>query len=599
MCSALLFSSGCDLTRNYTKIDRTGNKEFQEYRDAMAPRLPEPTEKAADGADAGIPDLQSYVASPSDTMKPMPLVSVAVNQTVPLRDVLFELAKQAGYGIELDPHISGSIIFAAQDKPFDYVVQRICDIAGLRYKIEEGTLRVEVDTPYSKTYKIDYLSYIRKNSGSISNNISVVSGEGADTGSMYSASGQSEADFWGELDTNLKQLLGQDASSGNLKTAATPQITAAQPNPAPVDPVVVEGKDGDKKVEVQPPAAVLQVSSLPTADTETGAGTGQENTGSAKAAFALNKQAGLITVYATERQHKLVQDYLREVRRSVAAQVLIEAKVLEVSLEDQYSAGVNWDALSDIFKSRSLGTMGINFGSYGTGLNGLTVNYNNGDLGVMLEALSTFGTVKAISSPRVTVLNNQSAVLNMAANRVYFELKIDTTTADNTSQTTIDSKAKNVPEGVLINVQPSIDLDNRTISMAIRPTITRIEQRVMDPGVVFAAQQANINLDDFVGVPEVNVQEIDSVVKMNSGQAVLMGGLMKDYNSPTQSGVPVLSEMPVFGALFRSHVDDLTKKELVIFLRATILDGDDSTGIDDTDRDLYRKFSDDRRPWKL
>lgn len=583
---AMLVLGGCDLTRNYTKMDRTGNMEMQDYRDALAPRPLEQEEGAGAAADSDIPAFQSYVAAPSDDLKPMPLVSISVNQTVPLRDALFELAQQAGYDIELDPRISGSVIFTARNKPFDMVVKRISEVAGLRYKFEDGVVRVELDTPYNKTYKVDYLSYIRKNSGSVNNKVSVVSGEGADVGSNFQMSGSSEADFWGELQKNLTQLLGAASASGNLKTGVDPVITATEPNPAPVDPIVVKGEDGKEQVQVQPPAAVLQVTSLPAG--EGGAESPEPQGGT----FAVNQQAGMVSVFATERQHELVREYLKELKRSVTAQVLIEAKVVEVSLNDQFATGIDWGQLASVLDDRiSVGFAGTDSPGIGNVPGAITINYSSDDVNATMEAISQFGTIKALASPRITVLNNQSAVLNVADNIVYFEIEVDSTSEDGITTVTVDSNIKSVPEGVLINVQPSIDIDNQSISMAVRPTVTRITGTVEDPAVNFL----NVNVTS--EIPEVNVQEMDSVVRMNSGQAVIMGGLMQDRTESNQTGVPVLSEVPVLGGLFRNQSDTVSKTELVIFLKATILDN--GSGIDDTDRDIYKKFSDDRRPWKL
>ena len=120
----------------------------------------------------------------------------------------------------LDPRISGSIIFTAKDKPFDDVVKRIAEISGLRYKFDDDVLRVELDTPFSKTYKIDYLNYVRKSTSSVDNNISVATDQGAKTGSSFEAASQSENDFWTELSTNLTQILGVDQSEGNMKTSS-------------------------------------------------------------------------------------------------------------------------------------------------------------------------------------------------------------------------------------------------------------------------------------------------------------------------------------------------------------------------------------------
>jgi MSHA biogenesis protein MshL len=129
--------------------------------------------------------------------------------------------------------------------------------------------------------------------------------------------------------------------------------------------------------------------------------------------------------------------------------------------------------------------------------------------------------------------------------------------------------------------------------MSLRPTITRITQRVPDPAVQFLNVAGVESL-----IPEVNVQEIDSVIKMRSGQPIVMGGLLQDRSTVVSEGVPGLMEIPMVGGLFRSNNNLIRKTELVILLKATILDGDDG-GISNSDKDLYRRFSEDRRPFKL
>jgi MSHA biogenesis protein MshL len=604
LCAVCAFGSfalaGCDLAENQLKMDRAANMEFQDFRDGLAPRPLEDDVDAAGKFDDDIPAMQTYVAAPSDNMKAMPLVTVSVNQTVPLRDVLYELAKQADYDLELDPRIRGSIIFSARERPFDVVIKRIADISGLRYNFEDDILRVEVDTPYQKLYKIDYLSYIRTNSGSISNNVAVVSGEGADTGSRFQAVTESEVDFWGELDTNLTQILGLSRRAASLMTANDPELTAAAQNPAPVVPVVA---DGDGGVTVQAPNPVLQVNSLPNVASTGGRGNNTEDFTQVEATFALNKQAGIVSVFATERQHKQVAEYMHDVERSVTAQVLVEAKILEVGLTDEFSAGIDWNVFTG--NNGGLGLDVASATSIRPSLDPVILPsadffaaFVSQDLNVFAEAMSRFGTVRALASPRLTVLNNQSAVLNVADNQVYFELDIDVTRDGDSDDVSVevDTDIRNVPEGVLINVQPSINLDKRTISMSVRPTVTRIVDFVDDPGVAFIVEDADLDGGIVSRIPVVNVQEMDSVIKMNSGQAIVMGGLMQDSVNSEQNSVPVLGEMPVFGALFRSQNDKISKSELVIFLKATIID---TTNVDETDKDLYRKFGHDRRPLNL
>lgn len=596
--------------------------EMQDYRDGMATRMSDTREEDAASESLGrIPDLQPYMAQNTAQMKSMPLVSISVNQSVPIRDALFELAHQANYDIELDPNIRGSVIFTARERPFDEVVARISDIAGLRYKFDNDVLRVEVDTPYNKIYKIDYLSYVRSNKSGVRNDIGVVSGDGADTGSSFETSAESEANFWGELEANLDQLVRKQ-QTGALKTKRDPRITATTPNPNVQ--AVAPQTDENGNVQVAAPQATLQVESLPMDEEETGKSKGSDESA---ATFTINKQAGLINVYAGERVQKQVDEYLKVLKRAVSSQVLIEAKVLEVALNDEYATGIDWSILglpggiTTDFLSASTTRIGqgivadpITGGTKiantllpstagaiaGTSLGGspnFVMGVAGNDVAALIQAIQSFGTVRALASPRLTVLNNQSAVLNVATNRVYFDIDIDVTSDDNGTQTDISSDIKNVPEGVLVNVQPSINLDDRTVSMAVRPTITRIVNQRPDPAVQYVTASNNIDGVENL-VPELNVQEIDSVIQSRSGQAVVMGGLLQDRTTNTDTGVPVLSETPLLGNLFKNHNNTVVKTELVIFLKATILDNP-SDSVHNTDKDLYRQFSSDRRPLKF
>lgn len=662
--SAMLPVSGCDLAQNHLKIDRSTNAEVQDLRDGMAPREVE----FADGKVADdVPDLQAYVSEDSQALKPMPLVSISINQSIPIREALFELAKQANYDVQLDPRITGSIIFTARNKPFDTVIDQICEISGLRYKMDgDNNLRIELDTPYSKNYKLDYIAFVRKNKSKISTDVGIsgnAEGSDAETGSQYNIETLAESDFWLELDTNLKQILASNSQGSYLKTKTDPQITLTSANPevqppvppmdgaalndsspqagsyisvpmslpaepatvdepvaaapatatvvpaappvtapapataaTPVAPAVAQAPVpqpvGQAPATAAPAQSTLRVESLPTGASS------DPNAVTFTPAYSINRQAGLVSIYANERLHKQVESYLAEIRRSTTSQVLIEAKVLEVRLTDEFITGINWEtvgsSLGEFSLDMNLATPIMNPGNTG---NLFSIGYAGNDMSALVNALSRFGSVRALASPRITVVNNQPAVLSVAKNTVYFELDVTqtpATVAGGQPVTTTDTQIKTVPEGVLINVLPSIDLDRGQVSMQVRPTITRIDSFKPDPGVEIAG--AGLGLESLI--PELNVQEIDSVVRMKSGQAMVMGGLLEDRTSSEQNGIPVLSEVPMFGALFRSQNDKVSKTELVIFLKATILkDGGES--VHNTDRELYRTFAKDRRPTKM
>lgn len=560
-----VFSSGCQAVRNQATFDRSGEKELQDYRDLFSPRRMATEETL--GKD-GAPDLMPMVATPPDLILPSPLVTVAVNQTVSLRDLMFELAEQANVDIEMDPQIRGSLIFTARDKPFNEVIDRICAMAGLRYTFGAGVLRIELDRPYVKTYRVDYMGVTRTSASSINSSISVSgSSSGASStsttaGSNSSISGSYTSGFWTEIDAGLKQVLAASDTFMSLATQADPVATPmAAPNADPNAPPSLSTPTLNVAMGPSGPAAPNPAST-----------------------FTIAKETGIVTVFASERQHKLVKKFLDTYRKITMTQILIETKVLEVSLSDEFMTGIQWGNLDF---GRHLNAQ-LDFPNAGidplAGGSQFNVNLDLGHLfNPMVRMLSTYGTVRALSSPRVTVMNNQPAVVNVSRNRVYFTAtSAGSTTTTNGVTTTIPPtfSPASAPEGVLLNVLPTANPDTGEIILSLRPTVSKITAMIPDPGLVGNS------------VPELSVQEIDSIVKMQSGQTMVMGGLMRDDNTVSTEGVPVAADIPVIGNLFRNRSDDVRKSELVILLQATIAPG---STVDINDRRIYNAFAKERR----
>lgn len=592
--AVLLVLTGCSDFENRLKYDRAAEQSREDYREALSPR---PAVDVSDLNSQMIPAPQPFAATPVELEDPMPLVSISVNQTVPLRDLLFELADQAGFDIEMDPQIQGSIILTARNRPFDEVIDRIADMAGLRYKLKDGLLRVQLDRPYHKNYKMDYVNVARSLNSSISLDVSVVSGDGADVGSAASIDTSTETDFWAELASNIEQILTSSDNFVSLATLTNPQVQ-------PVPPTLPLQYDAQGNVVAGGGAPVLNIQ-FPTAP-------GEPPLPNAPATYSINRQSGLISVFASHRQHNEVEEYLERLKASATSQVLIEAKILEVSLTDEYAAGINWNSITD-----NVNITGLSYFDSDFSLPGLTppVTVGDGfsatltpgsDLSLVVDAISRFGTVRALSSPRLTVLNHQAAVLNVVENRVFFEFDVEVERADEAGgddTIEVDTEIRSVPEGLVISVLPSIDVDTGLITMALRPTISTVVNTIEDPTPRLAVLVSGLDaadadlLDDLTNqVPELAVQEIDSIVKMQSGQVIVMGGLMRDRNQVEETGVPVLSDVPYLGNLFKNKNDLIEKTELVIFLKATLLPG---SNLHKTDRELYNKFSQDRRPFKM
>lgn len=594
ICVALL--NGCQLTKNQLTYDRAAEAERQEYRDALAPVVLPPKEN-----DAATPDFQPVVSTPSDLKLPSPLVTVSVNRTVSLRDLLFELADQADVDLELDPQIRGSIIFSAKNRPFNQVVDRICEMAGLRYKIsKDNVLRIELDRPYSKSYLVDYVAAARQHQSTISTNISMSKAGGdtdAEGGGQSSASLNTRAggDTWKELTDNLTQILAASDTSTTLATMADPVAVPVNPMP-----VAANGTNPPPpSLPGSPQVAPMAATAAPTLNISSGAA--EPLLPNPPATFSISRQTGLVTVFGSERQHKLIGKFLEDFRKRSTTQVLIEAKVLQVQLNDEFATGINWQTFNVTGMSYWTPSFARpTLSAAETGAFSGVLNFGN--LDGVVEMMSRFGTVRALSSPRVTVVNNQPAMVNVSHNNVYFEFDVQVETNDQTNRQTItvDSEQKSIPDGVFLNVIPTANPDTGEVQLVVRPTISTITGSQVDPTIALTLALNGVDPTVEIPtnrVPEVSIQEVDSILKMQSGQMMVMGGLMKDANTVEEQGVPLLGDIPLLGYAFKNHSDRVEKSELVVLLKATIVPG--GKNADDTDKKIYEKFGEDRRPSRL
>lgn len=583
---ALLALVACEGSLPVMEHDRYGGMTRDDFREAMEPRpVPSSTPAGATGGPP-IPDLQPLVELPPPlSPAERKLVSLSVDDTAPLKDVLIELARKAEVDLELDPQISGGIILTMRDRPLRQVIERIANLAGLRFAFEGSTLRIERDLPYYVNYRVDYLHLTRQANSTVETSVNVMGGDqGTDGNASSSAvSGQSDANFWQELEDGLSNILANSrppppAVVNALAPAApAPALPGIGAGPGAVDPAEVAIDQAYEGALQTPAETVVEV-------------------GEPEALFTTNRQAGVVSVFATGRQHELVAAYLAELHESISRQVLIEAKILEVALTDEFSSGINWRAvLNDLSFAAPLGTTVAPppFNTpFDATANVVTVALDTSDLDVIANFIQRFGTVRTLSSPRITVLQNQTAVLKVAENQVFFRLFFERVEEDDgDDQVNISSEIRTVPIGVIVTVQPSINRATEEISLALRPTVTRVVAVVDDPAVAIASNNTVVSQ-----IPVVAVQEIDSVVTMRSGQVVVMGGLMHDSAVNRDEGVPGLGQVPGLGYLFKARQETTEQAELVMFLRATILGG---SGIDPVDADLYRRFGRDRRPFPM
>jgi MSHA type pilus biogenesis protein MshL len=590
LLTAFLGVSGCANTGGpldpelYDHHDRQENLSRDDYRYMMRPDPNAPDKQELkpyiDGAvkpsaelkSAPIPEISDILATPRPpAIGEKQLVSLFVTDDVPLKDVLIELGRLADVDMEIDSSIQGGIVFRAQNRPFNEVIERISRLAGLRYEMQNGVLRVERDTPVVKTYPVDFLSFTRSSSSNIAITTSVLSstvggggggggggGDSLSSGSSAEISYENEGDFWTQLTAGLQAVVNY-----------TPANRSSAPD------VVVANSAG-------------------------GGGGGADGAAAGAGNIVnVNRQAGTVTVSAPDYVQGMVQDYLNKVSETVSSQVLIEAKIVEVTLNEQYQSGINWN---QVFSSRFL-TMDADFNNIDTGIGNLTELVIGGtsaadpSLDAIVSLTEQFGTTRTLSSPRLHAMNNQQAVLTFAQNLVYFDVDVQReqqVSGDTVLPPllTVDAEPVTVPIGIIISLQPVINTRTNEVTLSVRPTLSRVIDFVPDPSVAFLLAELDSTVSN--QIPQIEVRELDSLMRMRSGQIMVLGGLLEQVGEDTDTGVPFLSEVPWVGNAFKAVNKQNQVRELFILVKATIVGN--NSNYHDADQHIYKKFTTDHRP---
>lgn len=510
-----------------------------------------------------------FVLAPPLPTPPRPTarqeVYSVVVQNVQVQDLLFALARDAKLNVDIHPAITGTVSMNVRDQTLTEILDRIARQVDLRYEIQGRNLSIVADTPFIRSYRVDYPNIQRDATNSISTSTSVAStgaapgGAGAGTGSnasMSEISSKSNNRFWDTLVGNVRDML--------TETATTPADAAV---PAPASAPVASAS-------AAPPAAA---SAAPAAAATATAGGRTELT-----SVMANPESGHLSVRATQRQHERVREFLGRVMNAARRQVLIEATIVEVDLSNRYQQGIDWSlvkpngtAFDSSFTISPKGSSGgFQTGGAVSSLSSLTLTgpsvFKGYDITGMLNMLESFGTLRVLSSPKISVLNNQSSVLKVVDNKVYFTITATAATSTTTGGVTTTTPAtytstfNSVPIGLMMSVTPQISESSEVI-LNLRPTISRITGFATDPNPDLAKSNV-VNR-----IPEVQTREMESVLRVQSGGVAILGGLMQDSRNNNSDEVPLLNRLPLLGNLFKYRDEASKKTELVIFLRPTVL----------------------------
>lgn len=512
----------------------------------------------------------AVVLPPPSPVKKVETYSVVVSN-LPAKDILFALARDAKLNIDIHPGLVGEVTINAINQTLPQILDRISKQVDMRYEMKGDNLVVMPDSPFLKSYKIDYVNMSRDAEGGITNTSQVGGGAAGGTAggnnSKLAITNTSKNHFWDTLVKNITDILREtdkilpEGSSETVVEQSSTNTTTPQ-NKKPSTKSVADNSGAVATIEGE------------------GTTVTRRNTFREAASVISNPESGIITVRATGRQHEKIQEFITNVMRNARRQVLIEATIAEVRLSSSYQQGINWSKLVPA------GTKGISVGQAGTSLRpdsaaasvgALILNYTDpaskfGSLAGSVSLLETFGDVKVLSSPKLSVLNNQTAMLRVVDNNVYFIVNSTTTPcspAPCTPIVTYTTTVNTVPVGFSMSITPQIN-ENDTVLLNVRPTITRLLASVTDPtpGLVVTNK-----------IPQVSTREMESVLKIENNQIAILGGLMQDEINNQTDGIPGLSNIPFAGNAFKSRDDSKQKTELVIFLRPVVikdasLDGD-------------------------
>lgn len=511
-----------------------------------------------------IPELISYkelADNNKNNKDKLALYSVMVHNA-PVRETLLGLAKSAKVNIDIHPNVDGNITLNAIQETMPSILDRICEQLDIRWSKKNNHILVELDTPYLKNYMVDYINMGRDLEAKVSTNTQIVTQSQITNNVNNTINNSSNNSNIVNDNNNISSTLVKNKTNNNFWKSLEKNIKDILQE---TDKILPEGSsETEIKIEnninnnINNNYKLNNKNATNSIDKNNNYSLIKHSTFKEAASVIINQETGIISVRATHKQHQKINDFIQQVFNSAKRQVLIEATIIEVILNDNYQQGIDWKKITG-------------FGAFsfiGNSLNNNNINLsyiNDNDKTILVNLLETFGETKVLSSPHLAVLNNQTAMLKVVENYVYFNVKVDTiSTANVGTTTTYTSTPQTVSVGVVMSVTPQISKDN-IVMLNVRPTITQIAYTVADPNPDLQKNGIQ-NL-----LPVIDTREIESVLRIKSGQTAILGGLMKDEVNLKRSAVPILGNIPLLGEVFNNFNHSKKKSELIILLRPLVI----------------------------
>ncbi|EWH08743.1 pilus (MSHA type) biogenesis protein MshL [Catenovulum agarivorans DS-2] len=444
-------------------------------------------------------------------------------QAVAIEPFFRNLVAGTALNLVVHPSVTGELTLALKGVTLAEVVEIVKDIYGYDIRLKGRLLQIFPAGMRTETISVDYLAMQRFGASFTS----ITSGGVSNSRDANSGGNNSNLGLAGQ-EANQNSASGLSSNTANGTT-------------------IVSNTQNDFWTELKSALNTLL--------------TAQEGR-----SIIVNPQAGLVTVRAFPDEIRSIRQFLSATEQQMQRQVILEAKVIEVSLNDGYQQGIEWETVLGTVDTTTIGSIrtGGSIGDTITNvLGGITsLSFNNGDFAGLIRLLETQGNVQVLSSPRLTAANNQKAVIKVGTDE-YFVTEVSTTTVTGTATTsTPNIELEPFFSGIALDVTPQINADGQVI-LHVHPSVIDTSEQVK----VVTLDQQNFTLP----LAQSNVRESDTIIKANSGEIVVIGGLMQTIERDNDSKTPILGDIPVLGELFKSKSTTRQKKELIIMIKPTVV----------------------------
>jgi MSHA biogenesis protein MshL len=508
---------------------------------ALAEQQKQPQPAAMAVPDSVTQDLLA-MTSPMQQAQPVQQRFNVAAANVDVADFFTSLVADTDYSVAIHPAVAGQITldlkqvtlneaFAVVEQLYGYHIQQV----GSIYKVMPGGLRTE-------TIPVNYLLMQRSGSSSISVTAGGISSSQGNNSNGNSSNNNNQNGNQNNSNQNNNNQNGNNQNSQN-----------GQGNGSSVQSSSETDFWKDLKEAI----------------------TGVMGSGPDRA-VVVSPQAGLVTVRGLPAEIEAVRAYLGQTEESLQRQVILEVKIIEVTLNDDYQQGINWSKIAG-----TIGSTDINFSnnSFNLGNNitaqigGLgSIGFEGDDFSGVINLLETQGNAQVLSSPRVTAINNQKAVIKVGSDEYYVTgVSSSSNLSDTTGTGTGITRDVPIPElepffsGIALDVTPQINVDGDVI-LHVHPSVSETSE---------LNKSINLGGTSSYTLPsaQTNIRESDTIIKARNGEIVVIGGLMQSTISDSESKVPVLGSVPLFGKLFTNISKVERKKELIILIKPTVSSG--------------------------